>query len=414
MKNFKNYNLFNVLIFNLFFCFYAFSQDVNNPDQYAKDVNERIEKSSRKELRLISKNLLDFYLKTNEDLNLEIDINAKLNNKINNQQSLISDFVNQVSGLNDTIQNLKYNLVKKDLDIENQLIELNKSYLLIKEKDSLIEELNLNMNSEIIGNADDFLNKLLINNEMINNQSFKLVPHGIITKSLMKSDNYEKLYVDQFVPLSNLLIGVMSERIEFNLSESFDNSYDLIKTAFWNPIKKINYKNFITTYNDHFPILKFTQGRLLNIKTLEGESDYLFKISYNQDPKSSNFENIFFELIDSNQKKIILPTIILDDEFYIYVNIDDFNLLNDSFQSSSRLAAEFSGGWKYWYESSEILFKRHRDNDNFSRVRIEKYYRDDNLPEDELGLYFFTKNSSIRKSRNLTPYGFLLKLDEIK
>ena len=55
MKNFKNYNLFNVLIFNLFFCFYAFSQDINNPDQYAKDVNERIEKSSRKELRLISK-----------------------------------------------------------------------------------------------------------------------------------------------------------------------------------------------------------------------------------------------------------------------------------------------------------------------------------------------------------------------
>ena len=52
MKNFKNYNLFNVLIFNLFFCFYAFSQDINNPDQYAKDVNERIEKSSRKELRL--------------------------------------------------------------------------------------------------------------------------------------------------------------------------------------------------------------------------------------------------------------------------------------------------------------------------------------------------------------------------
>ena len=31
----------------------------------------------------------------------------------------------------------------------------------------------------------------------------------------------------------------------------------------------------------------------MNIKTLEGESDYLFKISYNQDPKSSNFENLF-------------------------------------------------------------------------------------------------------------------------
>ena len=91
---------------------------------------------------------------------------------------------------------------------------------------------------------------------MINNQSFKLVPHGIITKSLMKSDNYEKLYVDQFVPLSNLLIGVMSERIEFNLSESFDNSYDLIKTAFWNPIKKINYSNFLTKYNEHFPYIK--------------------------------------------------------------------------------------------------------------------------------------------------------------
>ena len=84
MKNFKNYNLFNVLIFNLFFCFYAFSQEPNNAEQYAKDVNERIEKSSKKELKFLSKSLLDYYLKTNEDLNLEIDINAELNNKINN------------------------------------------------------------------------------------------------------------------------------------------------------------------------------------------------------------------------------------------------------------------------------------------------------------------------------------------
>ena len=63
MKNFKNYNLFNVLIFNLFFCFYTFSQEPNNVEQYAKDVNERIEKSSKKELKFLSKSLLDYYLK---------------------------------------------------------------------------------------------------------------------------------------------------------------------------------------------------------------------------------------------------------------------------------------------------------------------------------------------------------------
>ena len=107
MKNFKNYNLFNVLIFNLFFCFYVFSQEPNNAEQYAKDVNERIEKSSKKELKFLSKSLLDYYLKTNEDLNLEIDINAELNNKINNQQSLIKDFVNKVNNKDSLIDELQ-------------------------------------------------------------------------------------------------------------------------------------------------------------------------------------------------------------------------------------------------------------------------------------------------------------------
>ena len=426
MKNFKNYNLFNVLIFNLFFCFYSLSQDINNPDQYAKDVNERIEKSSRKELRLISKNLLDFYLKTNEDLNLEIDINAKLNNKVNNQQSLISDFVTQVSDLNDTIQNLKYNLIKKDLDIENQLIELNKSSLLIKEKDSLIEELNFNMNSKIISNVDDFLNKLSLFQEKIDNQSFKLVPHGIITKSYMQSDNYDNSYVEQFVPLSDLTIGVNSEQITHELTRSFDNIQSFMRAALWNPIKKFSYINFLKKYQTHFPTFKFTQGRLLDIKSLKSESSYLVQVYYYNNPSGYNYtaDNVFFfQLVDNNQKKLYINTVKIGDEIYIYFSREAYNKLNFPLYAVTKIEGEMQNGTDYGrnfdtsdsYDRFEDLFSYHIRGDNSTIIEIstewDSYSR--SAQDNESGLYFFTKNSSTGVGNHIIPEGFLFKLEEI-
>ena len=426
MKNFKNYNLFNVLIFNLFFCFYAFSQDINNPDQYAKDVNERIEKSSKKELRLISKSLLDYYLKTNEDLNLEIDINAKLNNKVNNQQSLISDFVTQVSDLNDTIQNLKYNLIKKDLDIENQLIELNKSSLLIKEKDSLIEELNFNMNSKIISNVDDFLNKLSLFQEKIDNQSFKLVPHGIITKSYMQSDNYDNSYVEQFVPLSDLTIGVNSEQITHELTRSFDNIQSFMRAALWNPIKKFSYINFLKKYQTHFPTFKFTQGRLLDIKSLKSESSYLVQVYYYNNPSGYNYtaDNVFFfQLVDNNQKKLYINTVKIGDEIYIYFSREAYNKLNFPLYAVTKIEGEMQNGTDYGrnfdtsdsYDRFEDLFSYHIRGDNSTIIEIstewDSYSR--SAQDNESGLYFFTKNSSTGVGNHIIPEGFLFKLEEI-
>lgn len=426
MKNFKNYNLFYVLIFNLFFCFYSHSQDINNPDQYAKDVNERIEKSSRKELRLISKSLLDYYLKTNEDLNLEIDINAKLNNKVNNQQSLISDFVTQVSDLNDTIQNLKYNLIKKDLDIENQLIELNKSSLLIKEKDSLIEELNFNMNSKIISNVDDFLNKLSLFQEKIDNQSFKLVPHGIITKSYMQSDNYDNSYVEQFVPLSDLTIGVNSEQITHELTRSFDNIQSFMRAALWNPIKKFSYINFLKKYQTHFPTFKFTQGRLLDIKSLKSESSYLVQVYYYNNPSGYNYtaDNVFFfQLVDNNQKKLYINTVKIGDEIYIYFSREAYNKLNFPLYAVTKIEGEMQNGTDYGrnfdtsdsYDRFEDLFSYHIRGDNSTIIEIstewDSYSR--SAQDNESGLYFFTKNSSTGVGNHIIPEGFLFKLEEI-
>ena len=425
MKNFKNYTLFNFLIFNLFSCFYAFSQDINNPDQYAKDVNERIEKSSKKELRLISKSLLDYYLKTNEDLNLKIDINAQLNNKVNNQQSSISFFVTQVSDLNDTIQNLKYNLIKKDLDIENQLIELNKSYLLIKEKDSLIEELNPNVNSKIISNVDDFLNKLSLKQEQIDNQSFKLVPHGIITKSYVKTGDYNKSYVEQFVPLSDLTIGVNSERITHKLTRSFDNSQSFMRAALWNPIKKFSYSSFLKKYQTHFPTFKFTQGKLLDIKSIKNESSYLVQVYYYTNPSGYDYtaDNVFyFQLADNNQKKIYINTLKIGDETYIYFDREAYNKLNFPLFAVSKIKGQMGlGKNKYYsryfdtsnrYDIYENLFSYHTNGGNSTKIEISTEW-DSSAQDNKSGLYFFTKNSSTGVGNHIIPEGFLFKLEEI-
>ena len=100
------------------------------------------------------------------------------------------------------------------------------------------------MYSKKNNNKDDFLNKMLLKKVKIDNQNFMLVPHGIITESLEYVDDYDKEYIDQFIPLSNLLIGVISKPIAFELSRLFTSPYEFIKTAFWDPINKMNYSTF--------------------------------------------------------------------------------------------------------------------------------------------------------------------------
>ena len=437
MKNFKNYNLFNVLIFNLFFCFYVFSQEPNNAEQYAKDVNERIEKSSKKELKFLSKSLLDYYLKTNEDLNLEIDINAELNNKINNQQSLIKDFVNKVNNKDSLIDELQYREAKltnanksmtdeikfledrieiayEDILIQDTLYnELTILYnKLVIERDSLIQDAVLNIYSKKNNNKDDFLNKMLLKKVKIDNQNFMLVPHGIITESLMEYvDNYDKEYIDQFIPLSNLLIGVISKPIAFELSRSFTSPYEFIKTAFWDPIKKMNYSTFLSRYNNYFPKFNFTQGRLLNIKTLGGESDYLSIISDYPERKNYNDKGFFFELVDENQNKFIIPTIVIGTELYIYLDTQVFENLSYSFHTDLKGSIGQrinSYGQRYQSNDAYELLNYHKEYNNISIIKISE-----NHVIGKLGLYFFTKNSFVRKSRNVIPKGFLFKLEEI-
>lgn len=430
MKNFKNYNLFNVLIFNLFFCFYTFSQEPNNVEQYAKDVNERIEKSSKKELKFLSKSLLDYYLKTNEDLNLEIDINAELNSKINLLNVNIGrlnrrkdELNNKVLEMNDSIQNLRRSLIRRNQEVESTARIINRSTILIKDKDSIIKELIsqrdsliqdavLNIDSGKTNDKDDFLNRMLIKKVKIDNQNFMLVPHGIITESLVENvDYYDKKYIDQFIPLSNLYIGVISQPIEFELSRSFTSPYEFIKTAFWDPIKKMNYSTFLSRYNNYFPKFNFTQGRLLNIKTLGGESDYLSIISDYPERKNYNDKGFFFELVDENQNKLIIPTIVIGTELYIYLDTQVFENLSYSFHTDltgSIGQRRNSYGQRYQSSDAYKLLNYHKEYNNISIIKISEFH-----VLGKLGLYFFTKNSSVRKSRNVIPKGFLFKLEEI-
>ena len=430
MKNFKNYNLFNVLIFNLFFCFYTFSQEPNNVEQYAKDVNERIEKSSKKELKFLSKSLLDYYLKTNEDLNLEIDINAELNSKINLLNVNIGrlnrrkdELNNKVLEMNDSIQNLRRSLIRRNQEVESTARIINRSTILIKDKDSIIKELIsqrdsliqdavLNIDSGKTNDKDDFLNRMLIKKVKIDNQNFMLVPHGIITESLVENvDYYDKKYIDQFIPLSNLYIGVISQPIEFELSRSFTSPYEFIKTAFWDPIKKMNYSTFLSRYNNYFPKFNFTQGRLLNIKTLGGESDYLSIISDYPERKNYNDKGFFFELVDENQNKLIIPTIVIGTELYIYLDTQVFENLSYSFHTDLKGSIGQrinSYGQRYQSNDAYELLNYHKEYNNISIIKISE-----NHVIGKLGLYFFTKNSSVRKSRNVIPKGFLFKLEEI-
>ena len=360
---------------------------------------------------------MDYYLKTNEDLNLEIDINAELNNKINNQQSLIKDFVNKVNNKDSLIDELQYREAKltnanksmtDEIKFLEDMIEIAYEDILIQdtlyneltilynklviERDSLIQDAVLNMYSKKNNNKDDFLNKMLLKKVKIDNQNFMLVPHGIITESLMEYvDNYDKEYIDQFIPLSNLLIGVISKPIAFELSRSFTSPYEFIKTAFWDPIKKMNYSTFLSRYNNYFPKFNFTQGRLLNIKTLGGESDYLSIISDYPERKNYNDKGFFFELVDENQNKFIIPTIVIGTELYIYLDTQVFENLSYSFHTDLKGSIGQrinSYGQRYQSNDAYELLNYHKEYNNISIIKISE-----NHVIGKLGLYFFTKSS---------------------
>ena len=312
-KNFENFQN-NIDIIN----------KLNNENNNLFSHNEMLEK----ELKLIKNNLIQteeilrkskeenyIILKENEilhnDNNKLIGLkkeNENLINSLNELEKKINKLTNENNSLSD--YRLGYNLVLKenneirkinqDLSYENELFEHDVVYL----KTNLDKLMDVGKNNVILKNELDDLKNLLIN----------LKNRKQVNGAFEKMEELEKRNKDLESLLNIKEIdnnNNISKNSNLNKSNHLDN-LNYINNAHFNDIIK-NYNN-LEVKNNKNKINKLNDKYILGYKYL---ADLLLRIIKYHIKDDINLKNILFQLLDLNNKKLLLN---LDIENLININ----------------------------------------------------------------------------------------------
>ena len=297
---------------------------LNNENNNLFSHNEMLEK----ELKLIKNNLIQteeilrkskeenyIILKENEilhnDNNKLIELkkeNESLINSINALELKINKLTNENNSLSD--YRLGYNLVLKenneirkinqDLSYENELFEHDVAYL----KTNLDKLMDVGKNNVILKNELDDLKNLLIN----------LKNRKQVNGAFEKMEELEKRNKDLESLLNIKEIdnnNNISKNSNLNKSNHLDN-LNYINNAHFNDIIK-NYNN-LEVKNNKNKINKLNDKYILGYKYL---ADLLLRIIKYHIKDDINLKNILFQLLDLNNKKLLLN---LDIEKLININ----------------------------------------------------------------------------------------------
>ena len=297
---------------------------LNNENNNLFSHNEMLEK----ELKLIKNNLIQteeilrkskeenyIFLKENEilhnDNNKLIGLkkeNENLINSLNELEKKINKLTNENNSLSD--YRLGYNLVLKenneirkinqDLSYENELFEHDVVYL----KTNLDKLMDVGKNNVILKNELDDLKNLLIN----------LKNRKQVNGAFEKMEELEKRNKDLESLLNIKEIdnnNNISKNSNLNKSNHLDN-LNYINNAHFNDIIK-NYNN-LEVKNNKNKINKLNDKYILGYKYL---ADLLLRIIKYHIKDDINLKNILFQLLDLNNKKLLLN---LDIENLININ----------------------------------------------------------------------------------------------
>ena len=297
---------------------------LNNENNNLFSHNEMLEK----ELKLIKNNLIQteeilrkskeenyIILKENEilhnDNNKLIGLkkeNENLINSLNELEKKINKLTNENNSLSD--YRLGYNLVLKenneirkinqDLSYENELFEHDVVYL----KTNLDKLMDVGKNNVILKNELDDLKNLLIN----------LKNRKQVNGAFEKMEELEKRNKDLESLLNIKEIdnnNNISKNSNLNKSNHLDN-LNYINNAHFNDIIK-NYNN-LEVKNNKNKINKLNDKYILGYKYL---ADLLLRIIKYHIKDDINLKNILFQLLDLNNKKLLLN---LDIENLININ----------------------------------------------------------------------------------------------
>ena len=357
------------------------------------------------------------------------------NNKINDQGTIINDQsttiknssarINELIQIKTQLENFKISsldsinkLNTKNAIIpglKNEIIRLSDS---INSVNNLLSSYKSQASFSTNQNSYGFLNNLYIGNSQIENQTFRLVPAGVIAvnNSIKYDDYYNDLTpISQFIPLANLNFGIQErENTLIYKGITLKNTRKYIKDNY----KTISGAELYTLYPTFFPTFSFLKGKLLTITNENISKDYLFSVKQSTElSKNLGQKGIYFSLTDDNEKEYLLELIVINNEVYLRINSENPGPHNNSLEKIgmkwSVTHSYESKVVRYWTDSYGTESSDSKDMNSSNADFEADYYKNRAeyyLECDQFYISPWLVPSTYESSVRITPDMFLFKL----
>ena len=380
------------------------------------------------------------------------------NSQINDQKSVIENSSERIKELNQTKIELEISLSKYEdnlKDLEKNNISLIETIKKLNAKNSVIPELeneivklkdSINSINNLLfsyksedslsiyqkSSADyGFLNNLYLGFSQIENQTFRLVPAGIIAINELNSDNsyYDEngYRISQFLSMSELKIGIQEKKKTFLTNKNDVKNY---KKFIKDNNKIISGPNLYNLYPKLFPTFSFLKGKLLSITNDDESKDFLFSIKEkNTDEDLENQlgqKGKYFSLTDDNEKEYLLELILINNEVYLTFNFrknsygNEIEKLGVKWEITSNHETKLIRYYGDDYTQTanlESAESRLMDSDYNNNTRKYTYFPYENsdyyIECDRNYMSIWLVPTIYEKQVRITPGMFLFKLEEI-
>ena len=352
------------------------------------------------------------------------------NNKIDDQANIIlnsSARISELIQIKTQLENFKLSSLDSinNLSIKNAIIPGLKNEIIkltdsINSINNLLSAYTSQDSFSSNQNSYGFLNNLYTGSSKIENQTFRLVPAGVIARNMGIGYNTNRRRgIPQFIPLAKLNFGIQEKKNTF-LSQG--TSLKNVKKYIEENYKTVSSADLYNLHPEIFSTFSFIKGKLLTITNENVSKDFLFSVKKSTSEASKNLgqKGLYFSLTDDNEKEYLLELIVINNEVYLMINSGEgYEGRNDSLENIgmkwSVTHSYNSKVVKYWTDSNgyERSDSKGMDSNDKFIGDYYKYQAEYYLECDQFYISPWLVPSTYESSVKITPDMFLFKLEEI-
>jgi hypothetical protein len=387
---------------------------------------QNIDKLKKRELRELANTQKEQLLvknnKIDDQANIILNSSARISELIQIKTQLENfklSSLDSINKLNTSMNNLS---IKNAIipGLKNEIIKLTDS---INSINKLLSPYTSQASFSSNQNSYGFLNNLYTGSSKIENQTFRLVPAGVIARNMGLGSDYNtsrRRGIPQFIPLAKLNFGIQEKKNTF-LSQG--TSLKNVKKYIEDNYKTVSSADLYNLHPEIFPTFSFIKGKLLTITYENVSKDFLFSVKKNTSEASKNLgqKGLYFSLTDDNEKEYLLELIVINNEVYLMISSGEgYEGRNDTLENIgmkwSVTHSYNSKVVKYWtnnngYERSDSKGMNSSDDDftdDYYKYQAEYY-----LECDQFYISPWLVPSTYESSVKITPDMFLFKFEEI-